>query len=71
MQNRNCQIGVHGQAPGGARAPVPHSWQRQWIDPTQIEISVFARVSILVDNTIQYCMLCTIHYAASFMTPCV
>ena len=27
---KNCQFFLHVQAPGGARAPVPHSWWRQW-----------------------------------------
>ena len=30
---KNCQIAVHfTQAPGGARAPVLHSWRCQWCD---------------------------------------
>jgi len=36
-KTESCRIGVDVQAPsagGGARAPVPHSWRRQWVHMT-------------------------------------
>jgi len=35
--NRNCQIGVLAQAPGGGTSPMFHSWWRQWLHFTKYD----------------------------------